>query len=107
MAPKVKDVKGTIAFSSFFESLSDTDPLKKEIRSSFPLLKNDCTIGDKIKHNLWPQIYIQNYQITNLWRYPLNSGWRLLYHVVGEPDGLTVYILEALPHDEYEKRFHY
>lgn len=106
MVSVVKDVKGTIEFSSFFESLGNT-ALKKEIRYSFSLLKSDCTIGDKIKHSLWPQIYIQKYQITNLWRYPLNSGWRLLYHVVGEPDGFTVYILEALPHDEYEKRFHY
>lgn len=106
MIPKVKDVRGTIEFSSFFDSL-DNPVLKKEIRSSFSLLKSDCTLGDKIKHNLWPQIYIQKYQITNLWRYPLNSGWRLLYHVVGESDGLTVYILEVLPHDEYEKRFHY
>ena len=107
MVPKVKDVKGTIEFSSFFESLSNPNPLKKEIRDSFSLLKSDCTIGDKINHNLWPQIYIKKYQITNLWHYPLNSGWRLLYHIVGEPDGFTVYILEALPHDEYEKRFHY
>lgn len=107
MVSAVKDVKDTIEFSSFFESLGNTDSLKKEIRDSFSLLKSDCIIGNKIKHNLWPQTYIQKYQITNLWRYPLNSGWRLLYHVVGEPDGFTVHILEALPYDEYEKKFHY
>lgn len=104
---KTKEIRGSKDFGAFFEPLSDIDPLKKEIRDAFQLLKNDCSVGDKIKHNLWPQTYVQRYQITNLWRYRLNSGWRLLYHIVGEPDGFVVYILEALPHDEYEKRFHY
>jgi hypothetical protein len=104
---KAKEIRGSMDFSRFFELLNETDPLKKEIKTAFALLKNDCIIGDKIKHNLWPQIYTQKFQITNLWRYRLNSGWRLLYHIVGEPDGFIVYILEALPHDEYEKRFHY
>ena len=91
----------------FLSDIGQAVPSHIEYRKNYIILKKDCTIGDKIKHNLWPQIYIRKYQITNLWRYPLKSGWRLLYHIVGELDGFTVYILEALPHAEYEKRFHY
>jgi len=44
MVPNVKDVKGTIEFSLFFESLDNT-VLKKEIRDCFLLLKSS---GDPI-----------------------------------------------------------
>lgn len=107
MSKQVKEVRGTIDFSNFFDNLENNDPLKKEIRDAFALLKENCTVGDKIKHDLWPEKYVKEYRITNLWRYRLSSGWRLMYHIVGEPDGLIVYILEALSHSEYEKRFDY
>lgn len=106
MVKSTKEVRGTLGFCSFFESLVDRT-LKREISKTLDLLKIDCTIGDKIQHKLWPKNYIKKYGITNLWRYRLDSNWRLLYHIVGESDGLIVYVIEILPHSEYEQRFGY
>jgi len=107
MSSKVKDVGGTDDFRSYFQALSDTDPLKKELREAFTILKEDCLSGQKIQRGKWPVKYVKKYNITNLWRYALRSGWRLVYTIIGEPDGLIVSVLEIFPHKEYEERFGY
>jgi len=103
----VKDVGGTNEFRTYFKSLSDTDPLKKELREAFMVLKEDCLSGQKIQRDKWPPVYVKKYQINNLWRYALQSGWRLIYTIIGEPDGLVVSVLEVFSHKDYEERFEY
>ncbi len=39
MSSKVKDVGGTDDFRSYFQALSDMDPLKKELQEAFTILK--------------------------------------------------------------------
>jgi hypothetical protein len=34
--------------------------------------------GKKIPHKLWPTEYRQKYRLTNLWKFNLDSYWRLL-----------------------------
>ena len=102
----VKDVGGTTEFQTYFQSLSDKDPLKKELREVFLILKEDCLSGQKIQHNKWPPKYVK-YKITNLWRYALQSGWRLIYTIIDESDGLIVSVLEVFSHKDYEERFGY
>ena len=45
MSSKVKDVGGTDDFRTYFESLSEQDPLKKELRNAFLILKENCLSG--------------------------------------------------------------
>ena len=63
----VKDVGGTDEFRIYFKSLSDTDPLKKELQKAFTILKADCLSGQKIERSKWPIAYVKKYKITNLW----------------------------------------
>lgn len=63
--------------------------------------------GNKIPHNRWPDAYIRKYRIKNLWRYPLRSGWRIVYTILGQKDSFVVCVLESFSHQEYEKRFGY
>jgi len=107
MSSKVKDVGGTDDFRTYFESLSEQDPLKKELRNAFLILKENCMSGQKIEHDKWPTIYVKKYQINNLWRYALQSGWRFIYTIIGEPDGLIVSVLEVFSHKDYDERFEY
>lgn len=107
MSKRVKDVIGTKEFRKFFNQILENESRKRELRDAFKTLRENCLIGDKITHNLWPQSYIKKYKIKNLWRFPLHSGWRLVYTIIGEKDGFVVCIIEALPHKEYEKRFGY
>lgn len=107
MGKPAKEIRMTIEFSEFFEKLGRRTSIRKEILEIANSLKINCPIGDSIPHNLWPKIYVKKYQITNLFRCELSDGWRLLYHIVGEYDGLVAYFIEALPHKEYDKRFGY
>ncbi len=63
--------------------------------------------GIKIAKNLWPKIYIKKYLITNLWKYDLPNGWRLIYTIKTDDVMILNVILEWFNHKEYEKRFKY
>lgn len=103
---KVKTVGGTSIFQKFFTHLLEDDPLKQEIRDAMQLLLEDCTRGNKIQHRLWPSEY-KILGINNLWRFELTGARRLIYTIIGEPDGLIVSIIEVMSHKEYEGRFDY
>jgi hypothetical protein len=105
--PKIIDVIGSTIFRKFFDKIPQNDSRKKELYETFKILRQDCLRGDKIPHNLWPLVYVKKYRIKNLWRYPLRSGWRLVYTILGQKDGFVVCILEAFSHQEYDKRFGY
>jgi len=104
---KASDVIGSTEFRKFFDSVSQDDPRRREFLEAFKILKEDCLRGNKIPHNRWPLAYVRKYKIKNLMRYPLESGWRITYTILGQKDGFVVCILEAFPHQEYEKRFGY
>jgi len=100
------DVTGSPEFSKYFNNLSDNDPFKMELRDAFNILKEDCTRGEKIQHNIWPEIYVNRYGINNLWRFELREGARLVYTILGGSGGLIVSILEVFStHQEYDQRF--
>lgn len=70
-------------------------------------LKISSVCGIKIPKKLWPKAYIQNYEITNLWKYDLPNGWRLIYTIKTDEVMVLTIILEWFDHKEYEKRFNY
>lgn len=107
MTKKANDVIGSTEFRKFYDSIVQDDPRKKELLDVFKILKEDCLRGNKIPHNRWPLTYIRKYGIKNLWRYPMRSGWRIVYTILSQKESFVVCILEVFSHQEYEKRFGY
>src|SRR3989338_637546 len=81
----------------FQKELNTYDRAKKDLKSS-------PTCGIKIPKNLWPRDYIKKYGITNLWKYDLPNGWRLVYTIQTNEIMILNVILEWFDHKEYEKR---
>ena len=96
---------------SEFESLENSkypnNQLYKHIERAITDLKNNPKTGVKIPKKLWPKIHIQEYSITNLWKYNLPDAWRLIYTIKTDEVKIFNIILEWLPHKKYEKRFKY
>ena len=91
-----------------FNSLKDTDPIKKTIIRAIQDLKGNAFCGAQIPKRLIPKMYVQKYKINNLWKYDLLRGWRLLYTITAENEvELISAILEWFNHKEYERRFSY
>ena len=70
-------------------------------------LKIKPSCGIKIPKKIWPKNYIQKYQITNLWKYDLPNGWRLVYTIESDEITILSILLEWFSHKNYEKRFKY
>ncbi len=103
-----REITGSNEFAIFYKSLSEDNPFKKEINKAKKILLENCTGGDKIEHDRWPDHYTKKYKINNLWRYDLTDGKRFGYTILGSPSGFTVSIIESFSsHAEYEKRFGY
>lgn len=70
-------------------------------------MKKDPLCGIKIQKRLWPKEYKKKYGITNLWKYDLPNGWRLIYTIESDEVKIINIILEWFDHKEYSKRFKY
>ena len=91
-----------------FNSLKVDDPIRKAMARAIGDLKENAFSGIKIPKRLFPKEYVQKYGITNLWKYDLPRGWRLLYTVTSDNEvELISAILEWFDHKDYEKRFKY
>jgi Txe/YoeB family toxin of Txe-Axe toxin-antitoxin module len=91
-----------------FKSLKEDDPIKKAMIRAIKDLKENAFSGIQIPKRLFPQEYVQKWGITNLWKYDLPRGWRLLYTVTTDNEvELISAILEWFDHKEYERRFRY
>jgi len=85
----------------------ESKQLYKFIDRAIDDLKQNPVCGIKVSKKLWPKTYIQKYEITNLYKYDLPNGWRLLYTI--EADEITIMgiIIEWMNHKEYERKFKY
>ena len=70
-------------------------------------LKENPACGTKIQKKLWPKLYVQKYGITNLWKYDLPNGWRIIYTIETNEIKIMNIILEWFNHKEYERKFGY
>lgn len=91
-----------------FYNLDENGDLKKFIKRAITDICNNAFCGIQIRKNQIPIEYIQKYKITNLWKYDLPNGWRLIYSIT-TPDKVRIIslILEWFNHPEYERKFHY
>jgi len=91
-----------------FNSLKSNDPLKKSMIRAIKDLKQNAFSGIQIPKRLIPKVYIQKYDLNNLWKYDLPRGWRLLYTITAKNEvELISAILEWFNHKNYEKRMKY
>ena len=70
-------------------------------------LKNDPQSGTKIQKDRWPKVYIKKYGLTNLWKFDLPNGWRLIYTIDTDEVRIVNIILEWFDHKSYNKKFKY
>ena len=102
-----RDKKLELTFEILKEGKFEDKKLYSFINRAIEDLKKDKTCGIKIPKKLWPKLYIQNYKISNLWKYDLPNGWRLIYTIKEDEIRVLNVILEWFDHKEYEKRFNY
>ena len=96
---------------SEFESLKggkfEDKQLYSFIERAINDLKSKPLCGIKIPKKLWPQEYIRKFGITNLWKYDLPNGWRLIYTIETDEVMIMNILLEWFDHKEYERTFGY
>src|SRR3989344_4849503 len=91
-----------------FYNLDESDIIKKFIKRAIKDIKENAFCGIRIPKRLIPDEYIKRYKITNLWKYDLPDGWRLIYSIT-TPNKVEIIsvILEWFNHRNYERKFGY
>ena len=91
-----------------FNKLKDNDEIKKYLIRAIKDIQLNAYCGVPISKRLFPKEYTKKYKITNLWKYDLPDGWRLIYSITtpNKVEILSV-ILEWFNHKDYERRFRY
>ena len=104
---KFAETKTKEAFEKLQSSKTEDQKLHKWINRAMDDLEEDAFCGIQIPKKLIPKTYIEKYEVDNLWKYDLPTGWRLIYSVAdGEVCVLSI-ILEWMNHKNYERRFNY
>jgi len=91
-----------------FYKLEDNDGKKEQIKRAIADIRTNAFCGIQFPKRLIPKIYIQRYKISNLWKYDLPDGWRLMYSIT-TPNKIEIIsiILEWFSHPNYKRRFGY
>ncbi len=86
---------------------SEAKYLVELIKKASIKLSKDKEAGKKIPKKLWPKEYIKKYDIKNLWKYNLNSYWRLVYTITANEIDFFLIYLDYLDHKKYNRKFKY
>jgi Txe/YoeB family toxin of Txe-Axe toxin-antitoxin module len=95
------------AFNQLKQGTSEEQAVASAIDRAIADLKINPLCGIRIPSRLWPREYVRKYKITNLYKYNLVRGWRMVYTIVGNEVEIISIILEWFGHKEYERRFGY
>lgn len=66
-------------------------------------LKENKFAGELIKKSQIPQVYVERFNVNNLYRYGHPEGYRSCYTILNE----CPHILDLMSHPEYDKVFRY
>ncbi len=89
-----------------FNSLPDSDPIKKALVKAIQNIREDFQAGEYIPKNKIPEEYLKRYRINNVRVYDLPFAWRLMYTITGSSEiGIISVILDWMSHKNYEKLF--
>ena len=72
--------------------------LYKFIDRAIDDLKANPSCGIRLPKHLWPREYVRKYSITNLWKYDLPNGWRMIYTIESYEVTIVSIILEWFDH---------
>jgi hypothetical protein len=95
------------AFKKLQNGKTDEKKLAEYIDRAMDDLEKDEQAGLKISSQQWPKEYIRKYKITNLRKYDLPNGWRLIYTIRGNNIEIISVLLEWVTHKNYERKFGY
>lgn len=101
------EVCATPDVGEFYNKLKPNDYLRKQIQIAKELMERGNNMGDYIKKKPWPDKYLKTHAVTNLYRYPIGSYYRMIYTVRGDSKKRTYQILDILTHRQYNKIFDY
>ena len=94
-----------------FEALKEGKFQDKQLHSfisrAISDMKKNASCGIKLPKKLWPKPYVDAYSLTNLWKYDLPNGWRLIYTIKENEVLILNVILEWFSHKEYKRKFGY
>ena len=77
--------------------------LYRWIKKALSELQKDAYAGLQLKKKQIPPSVVQKYQLQNLWRYDLPSGWRLLYTIGEDKVDVVALVISWMSHKEYER----
>jgi len=77
--------------------------LLKSIKQKSELLKINPQAGIHIPKNLIPKIYIDKYDVDNLWKIDLSGYWRMTYTLRTTEIEITNFVLDIVDHETYDK----
>lgn len=86
---------------------SDHQTLLNSIKQKIEILKANPEYGTHIQKDRIPKEYIQNYDVSNLWKIDLSGAWRMIYTIRGSEVEIISLILDIMNHKDYEKKFGY
>jgi Txe/YoeB family toxin of Txe-Axe toxin-antitoxin module len=101
------DISLKEAFDKLALGTYEEKELYLQLNKCFDSLKNNPFCFIKIPKKHWPKDYVLKYGITNLWKYNLPCGWRLIYTISNNEVAIISIVLEWFSHKDYEKRFNY
>jgi len=100
--------KVKIKYNNLFLGDYTQRELAENIENALSNIKKNAFSGIQIAKRLIPKEYVKKYNISNLWKYNLPNGWRLIYSIQSyEEITVLAIIIEYLDHKDYEKRFKY
>src|SRR3989338_9095364 len=98
---KFADKKVKEAFYKLENGDDQERELFKLINQAMDNIENNAFCGIQIPKKLIPKTYIQIYGVTNIWKYDLPKGWRLIYSIVRDEVIVVSLILEWFDHKDY------
>lgn len=90
-----------------YESLKEGKFEDKQLYNFIFRAINDLSINPMCGVHVPKKQIPKEYDVSNLWKYDLPNGWRLIYTIIGNEIKIVSAILEWLSHKEYERKFHY
>jgi len=95
------------AFEELEKNKYEEQQLATFLNRAIDDLKQNPLCGIRVPSKQWPKEYIQKYKISNLRKYDLPNGWRLLYTIRGNEIEIISILIEWLCHKDYERKFKY
>jgi hypothetical protein len=77
------------------------------IESKTEIIKSNFFYGEPISRKLIPHIYMDRYNIDNLYRVELPSYWRMLYSLKDREVKIIAFIIDVVDHKDYSRKFGY